>query len=103
MKISIITINLNNVSGLENTLSSVRAQTFRDFEQIVVDGGSSDGSVDVIRANSDWIAQWISEPDSGIYNAMNKGVRMASGDYLLFLNSGDCLASPKVLENVFQH
>lgn len=103
MKISIITINLNNVSGLENTLSSVRAQTFRDFEQIVVDGGSSDGSVDVIRANSDWIAQWISEPDSGIYNAMNKGVRMASGDYLLFLNSGDCLASPKVLENVFQN
>ena len=101
MRVSIVTINLNKRDGLERTLASVRAQTFRDFEQIVVDGGSSDGSLDAIRANADWIGRWVSEPDTGIYNAMNKGVAMASGDYLLFLNSGDCLAAPDVLERVF--
>ena len=101
MRLSIITINLNNRDGLERTLASVRVQTFRDFEQIVVDGGSSDGSLDVIRANADWIARWVSEPDSGIYNAMNKGIAMAAGDYLLFLNSGDCLDSAGVLEAMF--
>ena len=80
MKLSIITINLNKREGLDETLKSVRAQTFRDFEQIVVDGGSTDGSSDVIRANESSIARWVSEHDSGIYYAMNKGVAMASGD-----------------------
>ena len=102
MKLSVITVNLNHRAGLEETLASVRAQTFRDVEQIVVDGGSSDGSLDVIRASAPTIARWVSEPDSGIYNAMNKGIRMASGDYLLFLNSGDCLAAPDVLDGVFR-
>ena len=102
MKLSVITVNLNHRAGLEVTLASVRAQTFRDVEQIVVDGGSSDGSLDVIRASAPTIARWVSEPDSGIYNAMNKGIRMASGDYLLFLNSGDCLAAPDVLDGVFR-
>lgn len=100
--LSIVTINRNHASGLAATLESVRAQTFRDFEQIVVDGGSTDGSLDVIRAVAPTIARWVSEPDSGIYNAMNKGIRMASGDYLLFLNSGDCLAAPDVLDGVFR-
>ena len=102
MKLSVITVNLNHRAGLEVTLASVRAQTFRDVEQIVVDGGSSDGSLDVIRASAPTIARWVSEPDSGIYNAMNKGIRMASGDYLLFLNRGDCLAAPDVLDGVFR-
>ena len=101
MKLSIITINLNKREGLDETLKSVREQTFRDFEQIVVDGGSTDGSLDVIRANESSIARWVSERDSGIYYAMNKGVVMASGDYLLFLNSGDRLSAPDVLEKLF--
>ena len=102
MRLSVITVNLNNRAGLEATLASVRAQTFRDVEQIVVDGGSSDGSLDVIRAHAPTIARWVSEPDAGIYNAMNKGIGMAAGDHLLFLNSGDCLAVPDVLEGVFR-
>lgn len=101
-QISIVTINRNNARGLAATLESVRVQTFRNFEQIVVDGGSTDGSVNVVRANEASIARWVSEPDSGIYNAMNKGVGMASGDYLLFLNSGDALAAPDVLERLFR-
>lgn len=100
-KISIITINRDNAHGLATTLESVREQKFRDFEQIVVDGDSTDGSLDVIRANETSIARWVSERDSGIYNAMNKGISMASGDYLLFLNSGDSLASAEVLAKIF--
>lgn len=157
--LSIITINYNNAEGLRKTLASVASQTFRDFEHIIVDGGSTDGSVDVIREYADneairlkgyeAIRQenskadkqtlspnhlitsspiiWISEPDKGIYNAMNKGIeiafgkrivnsfnrselvedkskgiKMASGEYLLFLNSGDYLVDPDILSKVFQ-
>lgn len=91
MKISIITINYNDREGLARTFQSVRRQTCSEFEYVVVDGGSSDGSLDLIKENSDIISLWVSEPDKGIYNAMNKGVRMATGDYCLFLNSGDYL------------
>lgn len=101
-KISVVTVNLNHAQGLTKTLENVRAQTFRDVEQIVVDGGSTDGSLDVIRAAAPTIAHWVSEPDSGVYNAMNKGIRMAAGEYVLFLNSGDSLAAPDVLEGVFR-
>lgn len=100
MTISIITVNLNNYEGLERTIKSVEAQTYKDFEWIVVDGGSTDGSRELIEEHASRITKWVSEPDSGIYNAMNKGTRMSAGDYLLFLNSGDSLASNDVLSLV---
>lgn len=102
MKLSIITINRNNAAGLEKTLQSVAAQTFKEFEYIVVDGASTDGSVEVIKRYESQFAhlKWISEPDKGIYNAMNKGIRMASGDYIQILNSADCLAAPEVTERM---
>ncbi len=101
MKLSIITINLNNATGLKQTVESVIHQTFQDFEFIVIDGGSTDTSLDVIRANAQRITQWVSEPDRGIYNAMNKGLLLAQGEYVYFLNSGDRLVSPEVLEQIF--
>jgi glycosyltransferase involved in cell wall biosynthesis len=100
MQLSIITINYNNSAGLERTIRSVLAQSESDFEFVVVDGESSDGSLDVIRDHERAITKWISEPDEGIYHAMNKGIALASGDYLYFLNSGDELAGPDVLEEV---
>lgn len=101
MKLSIITINFNNASGLKKTVDSVVSQDFTDYEWIVIDGGSTDGSKELIEQYSSFISFWVSEPDKGIYNAMNKGVSHASGEYLLFLNSGDWLASDHVLEEVF--
>ncbi len=102
MKLSIITINRNNATGLEKTLQSVATQTFQEFEYIVIDGVSTDDSIDVIKAHESDFAhlKWVSESDSGIYNAMNKGIRMASGDYIQILNSADCLASEKVTERM---
>lgn len=102
MKLSIITINRNNATGLEATLQSVASQTFKEFEYIVVDGASTDNSVEVVKAHEADFARlkWVSEPDSGIYNAMNKSIRMASGDYIQILNSGDCLAAPDVTEKM---
>jgi glycosyltransferase involved in cell wall biosynthesis len=101
IKLSVITINYNNKKGLEKTVQSVLEQEFRDFEYIVVDGASDDGSRDVIKAHEDRISKWVSEKDSGIYNAQNKGLAMAGGDYCLFLNSGDLLADKQVLRKVF--
>ena len=122
MKLTIITVNRNNAEGLRKTIQSVLAQSFQDFEYVIVDGNSTDNSVEVIREElmqsgfgkdaclaqkellkaqrSAITIQWLSEPDTGIYNAMNKGIGMASGDYLLFLNSGDCLYNSGVLEKV---
>ena len=97
MKISIITINYNNADGLRRTIASVVAQTYPEIEYIVIDGGSKDGSREEIKKHEEKIAYWISEPDSGIYNAMNKGIRQASGDYCIFMNSGDVFFSPTVL------
>src|SRR4051794_24669180 len=91
--LSIITINRNNLSGLRRTLESVLAQTDRGFEYVVIDGGSSDGSQELLRATVG-IDYWISEHDNGIFDAMNKGIATAHGDYLLFINSGDCLYEP---------
>lgn len=91
MKLSIITINFNNQQGLQATIDSVIVQTLKEFEWIIIDGGSTDGSCDVIEKNAQYFTYWCSEPDKGIYNAMNKGVRQATGEYCLFLNSGDCL------------
>lgn len=96
-ELSIITINLNNVDGLKVTMQSVFHQSFCDIEYIVIDGGSKDGSAELIKKNADRIDYWISEPDAGIYNAMNKGILQATGKYVLFLNSGDYLANNDVL------
>lgn len=100
MKLSIITINFNNAPGLRKTIESVVSQKSHDFEYIVIDGGSTDGSVEVIKENSDKITFWVSEPDNGIYQAMNKGIRLAKGEYCQFLNSGDWLAAPDVIEKM---
>lgn len=101
MRLSIITVNFNNRDGLVRTARSVADQTFTDFEWIVVDGGSTDGSVDVIREYADQIAWSVSEPDRGIYDAMNKGLMKASGEYVQFLNSGDYYIDGEVLSKVF--
>lgn len=102
LKLSIITINLNNREGLEKTIRSVKEQTFTGYEYLVVDGGSTDGSIDVIINQLDSISRWIAEPDRGIYNAMNKGIGMAGGEYCLFLNSGDWLDAKDTLTRVFE-
>lgn len=96
--ISIITINYNDKVGLERTLKSVTNQTYQDFEYIVIDGGSTDGSKELIEQYNDKINFWISEPDKGVYNAMNKGILKANGEYLLFLNSGDEFYNLNVLK-----
>jgi glycosyltransferase involved in cell wall biosynthesis len=100
-KLSIITINLNNQEGLGKTIKSVVEQTYSDFEYIVIDGGSIDGSIDVIHQYESKITKWISEKDAGIYNAMNKGLYYAKGTYCLFLNSGDYLVNSDVIAKVF--
>ena len=98
MIISIITINYNNRAGLQKTIGSVITQTFKNIEYIVIDGDSNDGSLDVIKENAANITHWVSEKDSGIYNAQNKGIKLATGKYLLFLNSGDYLENSQVIE-----
>ncbi|MUU77651.1 glycosyltransferase family 2 protein [Winogradskyella endarachnes] len=99
-KISIITINYNNVYGLKLTAESVLNQTFSNFEYIIIDGDSNDGSKAYLQTITRDNFICISEPDSGIYNAMNKGIEKASGDYLLFLNSGDVLENDNVIETI---
>lgn len=136
MKLSIITITYNNAEGLLRTIQSVQAQTFRDFEHIIVDGGSTDGSVEIIRQYADSEAIrlegykatrqekngkaddtlpnrpiasspnrheicWISEKDKGVYDAQNKGIRLAHGEYCYFLNAGDTFCADDVLERMF--
>ena len=133
MKLSIITINYNNAEGLRKTLESITSQTFHDFEHIIVDGGSTDGSVDIIRQYADNEAirlegykairpenskadnlasspnhlitsspiTWISEKDRGVYDAQNKGIRLAHGEYCYFLNAGDTFCADDVLERMF--
>lgn len=113
MKLSIITINYNNAEGLRKTLASVASQTYADIEHIIVDGGSTDGSVEVIREYEQSLAsrlsplasnlKWISEKDTGIYNAMNKGIRMATGEYIEILNSGDILFDANVTQRMIEH
>ena len=98
--ISIITINLNNAGGLERTIKSVASQSFRNYSYVVVDGNSKDHSKNVIIKNESSIDRWISEADSGIYDAMNKGAALADGEYLLYLNSGDLLIHRHVLKRV---
>ena len=100
MKFSIITVNYNNRDGLIKTINSVINQTCSDYEFIIIDGGSTDGSVDVLKEYSSQINYWVSEPDGGIYQGMNKGIMKATGEYLNFMNSGDCFYSEQVLQHV---
>lgn len=101
-KINIVTINLNNKDGLEKTIKSVVEQTYFDkVNYIVIDGESTDGSVDIIKQYDDKISHWVSEKDNGVYSAMNKGVDLCKSEYVLFLNSGDYLSSNNVIEEVY--
>ena len=101
-KVTIITINYNNAEGLKKTIHSVTSQTYFDkIEYVVIDGGSTDGSKEIIEENKDKISYWCSEKDNGVYNAMNKGVEHCSGEYVLFLNSGDYFNSNDVIEKVY--
>jgi len=99
-KFSIITINFNNKEGLRKTLDSVVCQTFTDYELIVIDGGSTDGGAALLEEYGKYITFGVSEPDKGVYNAQNKGVQHASGEYCIFMNSGDLFYDSHVLENV---
>ena len=98
--LSVVTVNRNMADGLARTIASVAQQDFNSYEYIVVDGASTDASIEVIDRNSDSVDRWVSEPDAGIYDAMNKGVSLARGEWVLFLNSGDALANKTVLSAV---
>lgn len=100
MKISIITICFNAVNSIEETILSVINQTFTDIEYIIIDGGSSDGTVDIIKKYDKYFAFWISEPDKGIYDAMNKGARHASGDWIGYINAGDKYVNSMTIETI---
>ena len=102
-RISVITINLNNLSGLRRTVESVFLQDYPQIEYLIIDGGSKDGSVDYIKSNESKLTYWISEKDKGIYDAMNKGIIRAKGKYLLFLNSGDYFFSSKSLSSLIEN
>ncbi len=100
-KVSIITIVYNDAKGLERTIKSVINQTFTDYEYIIIDGGSTDGTIEIIKKYSAQITKWISEPDKGIYDAMNKGIKMADGEWISMMNAGDIFADSHVLRQVF--
>lgn len=99
-KLSIITINYNNRDGLRKTIESVINQTYKDYEYIIIDGGSTDGSLEIIKEFESKINIWVSEEDKGIFNAMNKGILKASGEYINFMNSGDCFYLNDTLEKI---
>lgn len=103
IKLSIITINYNNAIGLAKTIESVVNQSYKEVEYIIIDGGSTDESINIIKKYQDKISYWISEPDRGIYHAMNKGIQQATGDYCQFLNSGDWLCSEHVVKRMLTH
>ncbi|MDR0824349.1 MAG: glycosyltransferase [Prevotella sp.] len=100
MKVSIITINYNNAVGLRRTIESIVSKNLTDIEYIVIDGNSTDESVGVIKEYSDKISYWVSEPDAGIYNAMNKGIRQATGEYVIFINSGDTICKHSDMQQI---
>jgi glycosyltransferase involved in cell wall biosynthesis len=101
--LSIITINYNNQKGLERTLRSVDIQSYKDYEYIIIDGGSTDSSNHIVSRYRELVSYYVSEPDNGIFHAMNKGVQASTGEYLLFLNSGDFLFDEKTLQAVIDY
>ena len=100
MKISVVTVCYNAADTIERTMLSVLNQTYHDIEYIIIDGGSTDGTVDIIRKYADKIAYWASEPDKGIYDAMNKGIKVATGEWINFMNAGDYFMNEDVLGEV---
>lgn len=103
MKVSIITVTYNSAKTLKNTLNSVANQTYKNIEHIIVDGASTDGTQAIAEAHRNQIAAYISEPDNGIYDAMNKGLKLATGDIIGLLNSDDVFANNQVIETVVKH
>jgi len=101
-KVSVITVCINNAQGLEKTLSSVFAQTYKNIEQIVIDGGSTDSTHSVIEKYKDRISYSVSEHDGGVYDAMNKGIGFASGEWLIMMNAGDIFAADNVIEYLIE-
>lgn len=99
-KISIVTITYNRLTDLQATFNSVVNQTFREYEYIIVDGGSSDGTANFLKEKQDLLTRWVSEPDGGIYDAMNKGTQLASGEWIIFMNAGDSFFSNKTLQEI---
>ena len=100
LKISVITVVFNNCHTLEDTIHSVASQDYHNLEYIIVDGNSTDGTKDIILAHQDKIDCWISEPDRGIYDAMNKGLALATGDFIVFLNADDFYTHSQVISHV---
>ena len=100
--ITIITVSYNAVSNIEETIESVINQTYPYIEYIIIDGGSKDGTIDIIKKYEDRISNWISEPDKGIYDAMNKGIKLATGEWINFMNSGDTFFSMNTIEELFK-
>lgn len=103
LKLTIVTINFNNAVGLQKTIDSVATQQWQNFEYLLIDGDSTDESLDIIKKNEANFTYWISEPDTGIYNAMNKSIKQAKGEYLLFLNSGDVFNGASALNDFINH
>ncbi|MCW3788631.1 glycosyltransferase family 2 protein [Plebeiibacterium sediminum] len=99
-KISIVTVVYNGAQTIEATINSIINQTYKNIEYIIVDGDSNDGTQDIIKSYESEISKWISEPDKGIYDAMNKGIDLSTGDYIWFMNSGDEIADLTVLEEI---
>ncbi len=100
-RITVITVVRNAVTMLQRTVDSVLGQDYPDLEFIVVDGGSTDGTAEIVKAHADRLHWWVSEPDRGIYDAMNKGLKHATGEWVSFMNAGDLFASPTVLTDIF--
>jgi len=99
--ITVITVVYNGVKYLEDTIKSVINQTYPNVEYIIIDGGSTDGTIDIIKKYEDYIDYWVSEPDKGIYDAMNKGIDIAIGNFIYFFGAGDILYDPTVLSSIF--
>ena len=102
-KISIITVSYNAVATIEQTILSVINQTYLNIEYIIIDGGSTDGTIDIIKKYKDKISYWVSEPDNGIYDAMNKGIDMATGEYIYFIGADDCLVDFEIMKTVAEY
>ena len=102
-KISVVTVVYNSAALIENTVNSIINQSYSHIEYIVVDGGSTDGTIDILNRYKKNISTLISEPDRGIYDAMNKGISLATGDFVVFINSGDKFSSDDILENIFSN